>query len=251
MTYWGLGLILNRSRWQRQDIWLILLFLFCPLLMPCQLLSNIGCCIRNALRGAATSDGFAYYFSVAIGMHESKSIGQHSVHGSLRIMDHRRPWFILTHMPWNLPRLYQIVALLFPLAQGLGTTIIYVHRMSMPGADGATLLGIDHRNGWMAFGGTLAAFVSLLVLLVGYDWKGDYSRDWRITIMGVQTYDTSNAFIWEGFLAFFVQQVRFLAYLLHVYNRHHYRCSLLSLTDSGATLYNPSPIPDLCSARTR
>jgi len=150
MTYWGLGLILNRSRWQRQDIWLILLFLFCPLLMPCQLLSNIGCCIRNALRGAATSDGFAYYFSVA---------------------------------------------LLFPLAQGLGTTIIYVHRMSMPGADGATLLGIDHRNGWMAFGGTLAAFVSLLVLLVGYDWKGDYSRDWRITIMGVQTYDTSNAFI--------------------------------------------------------
>ncbi len=79
----------------------------------------------------------------------------------------------------------------------------------MPSIAGGKYLGIDYRNGWMATNGTLADIISIARLISGFEWHARPTVDWRDTWLDVGTIDTSNAFVFEGFLATLVQTVRF------------------------------------------
>jgi len=231
--YWGLGLplLLNRSKWQGQKYWLVVIFIFWPWIMSAQLLIDVVCVIRNLIQYPATTNRFRYYLSGLIGQHHAMD----DQYGPLlnwrpaRIMDHRSARYRLQNIPWDDTRTYTAVFSLVPLVQGLfAFWIFYRRRYLLSSTTGDVYLGIDFRNGWMAFNGTLAALVSLARLLMKWDWYVDVpDRKWEKTYLN-SLLDTSNAWVFAIAGAIIFQIVRFdiIVYAMH----HRMSGELLLLT---------------------
>lgn len=213
-AYWGLNILVNRSGWGNQHIWVIVIFIFYPWLVACQLAVNIVCIFRNIAFSAVGPDehnALAYYLSGLLGVHHQHEDRSHAKYwwGNKRILDQRRATFRLERRKWDQPLIFQFVGLLFPFVQGLFATCLYFRREHLLPPNSGVYLGIDHRNGWMAMGGTLASLIAMCRLALGHDWIVIESIPWQTAKVDADSLDTSNAFVYEGLLAFKIQTVSF------------------------------------------
>ncbi|KAJ9620218.1 hypothetical protein H2203_007983 [Taxawa tesnikishii (nom. ined.)] len=212
VSYISLAVMLRRCSYQYQSTTLTICFLFLPWLMSCQLLFGLVCSCRNYSLGARGD--IAYHLTGALGMHHKKSKYDDSRFGNLRILDRKPQLFRPVGPKWNWKHASKIFALLFPTVQAAFSCAIAYRRCQMPGK--GNYLGIDYRNGWMAFNGGLAALAMLIHLCLGVDWEVDETQasDFRKVYIG-DIPDTSNAYIYECMMALFTHQA--LLTLCHRY----------------------------------
>lgn len=192
------------------------MFALYPWMMACHLIVNIVCILRNiafSAVGPGEHNAFAYYLSGLLGVHsfhEDRGKDKALV-GLKRVIDDKRARFRTERREWDSQLTFQFVSLLFPFTQGFFATWLYFRRKKLSPTGSGVYLGFDHRNGWMAIGGTLASLAAIARLILGYDWvKKENTQWWEMRIDAsaqVDSLDTSNAFVYEGLLAFMVQIV--------------------------------------------
>lgn len=182
-AYYQLGNITHRggARWGKQHILMPVIFMFFPLLYPCQVLLSMFLVSRNYVW--RPNQGLNYYFCSIFGMFAERTsfvdqtgavdeVGRRR--GNHLLLDVFRPRSNPRRRNWSGMRVFNIIIGSVLLGQSASTLLLYAHRWSH--FDSA-ILEIDHRIGLMAAGCFASAFGYLFFEITGFDWEDTLCTD--------------------------------------------------------------------------
>ncbi|KAL9617586.1 MAG: hypothetical protein Q9160_007656 [Pyrenula sp. 1 TL-2023] len=106
-----------------------------------------------------------------------------------------------------------LVAIVLLLYQGISASITYIGRLHL--VENGTL-SMDHLTGIYAICGTLIELAALVIIIQPYDWfdNNDYIKKERDAMPDV---DTSNAWVYEGFLAIILHGLIWISLRFRIY----------------------------------
>lgn len=224
------GSIVHRSTWDRQNLWLPILYAMCPHIYPCQLLLNAllswdrRCTIKRIYGAARRREGFTWYLCAFLGLHTNSrafsmgarvfiaGYGLEKGQGMLRLHScepgrlQRRNKYADEDFSWIdfFGRVLVQSGTLYVTTYG---SVRYVTRVAtLPNAT----LAIDHLAGAYSINAALVTLATLVLSIQPYEWddsneETDEYRPWKSEV------DTSNAWVYEGFLALIMHLVIWLA----------------------------------------
>lgn len=226
------GSIIHRSTWDRQNLYLPLLFLLFPEIFICQTFMNTILivqryrCMRR-LRVPRDAEGFWFYVCGILDLHSKhrkfeprRHFIAHAGGGGSYEQKSEGNWRLST---LNSSRLSyhskyrtkfdgakyfaQLGFTLILLYQGVSACITYIGRC-IEIENG--ILGMDHLTGIYAICGTILELATLVIILQPYDWTDNniYIERKRWAMPDV---DTSNAWVYEGFLAVVVHSLNWIS----------------------------------------
>lgn len=223
VAYGHQGSVVHRSIWDRQKLWLPLLYTLCPHIYFCQILLNVLLCWhrRGAMRRlhgrTVAGESFCWYLCAIFGMHTRSrvwsdpevfiaGIGSEKRTGMLRLHNlhtvNLRPvnkytdgkfdaYSFSGQLGWLVLQLYQVT---------MGC-IRYAKRvMQLPNGT----LDVDHLAAMYALNGALVTLATLILHCQPYEWDDPNEYDGR-TRIEMSDIDTSNAWVYEGFTALTLQ----------------------------------------------
>ena len=223
VSYCHQGTILHRSKWDKQTLWLPILYAMSPHIYASQLFLNALLCwnrfhtMRRIYGARQCRDGFLWYLCAILGMHtDSRAFhdppvfiagqGREKDQGMLRLnscesvrLKRRKKSghenfsriFCTSRVLWLCLSLYHVV-------YGL---VAYVRRVAtLPNAT----LGIDHLAGTYAINGALVTLANLVLVIQPYEWD-DSNHESEEYCEAKSDVDTSNAWVYEGFIALVLQ----------------------------------------------
>ena len=223
VAYCHQGTIVHRSKWNKQMFWLPVLYIMCPHLYICQIAINAVLCwdrekAMNRFHGAVhRREGFFWYCCGSLGMHTRTrewhdppayiaNCGPETSQGMLRLhscqTERLQRSNKFSEEDFSLtPFVFRGLWLCIQLYQVLYASITYLERVvKLPNAT----LGIDHLAGSYAINGALVTLASLMLHVQPFEWD-DSNRQTDAARSEMADVDTSNAWIYEAFLALSLQ----------------------------------------------
>lgn len=237
VAYCHYGTIANRSTWDRQHLWLPLLFLIFPEIFACQILINTMLLVQRFFGMRRLNppvpmhqEGFWFYLGGVLDLHSSsRDFGAHNVWINDHWQKSEGNWRLSTLNPSRLSFINKYRAgtrrqaktfsyartfvVLVCLYQGVSAAITYVVRVRSV-ENG--MLSIDHLTGLYAICGTLVELATLVVIAQPYEWSDD-NRFIEREREAMPDVNTSNAWVYEGFLAVMLHGCLCVSYRLSVF----------------------------------
>ncbi|KAK9415463.1 putative TLC domain-containing protein [Seiridium unicorne] len=250
IAYCHYGSIIHRSTWDRQNLWLPIVYTFFPQITLCHILMNTVLCVqrhkcmRTLYRGRRQiynpNDGVFFYICAVLGMHTRSRNWHHpavalasgeteKATGMLRINTvevHRLKRTVKFSDDADQDRITWVARLglmLFLLYQITLASMAYYKRLFVLEN---SALQIDYIGSLYAFSGLLIIISSLIIHIQPYEWDDpndtgaatldDVGSDIRGAMPDI---DTSNGWVYEGFSALTIQLLVWVGWRLWTFLR--------------------------------